>query len=73
MSYDFEAANDAALFFGMGDWYFLTNEGKEALHREKQSLPSFGEEARMARERNLNRVLVRKLKTINKGKDHETH
>lgn len=58
--YDFDAANDAALFFGLGDWYFLSDEEKEALHKEKLSLPSFGEQAKQARERNLKRIKARR-------------
>lgn len=66
--YDFDAADKAALFFGVGDWYFMTDEEKARLHDEKQRLPSYGEQAQQARARNLERARLRKLKANSRQK-----
>lgn len=71
MAYDFEAANDAALFFGLGDWYFLSSEEKERLHADKMEMESYGKQSRDARQRNLARASARKARIArnnNKGK-----
>ena len=54
--YDFEAANDAALFFGLGDWYFLTDQEKQKRHEEILKLPSFAKESADAKERIKDRI-----------------
>lgn len=58
--YDFDAANYAALFFGLGDWYFLSGEEKQSLHKEKLSLPGFGEQSLEAKKRLKQRIENRK-------------
>lgn len=68
MAYDFDAANDTALFFGLGDWYFLSSEEKERLHADKMEMESYGKQARDARQRNLARASARRA-INNKGKD----
>lgn len=55
-SYDFEAANDAALFFGLGDWYFLTDHEKQKRHEDILNLPSFAKESADAKERIKDRI-----------------
>jgi hypothetical protein len=49
--YDFEAASHAALFFGLGDWYFMTDQQRQKLHAEKLALPSFGQQVEEAKVR----------------------
>ena len=55
-SYDFEAANDASLFFGLGDWYFLTDHEKQKRHEDILNLPSFAKESADAKERIKERI-----------------
>jgi hypothetical protein len=54
--YDFEAANEAALFFGLGDWYFMSSDDREKLHNEKLGMPSYGQQSKEARDRNIARI-----------------
>jgi hypothetical protein len=64
--YDFEAASFYAFFGGVGDWYFLSPEERQALHEEKLALPSFASESLAARERLKQRIAQRKVSKLNK-------
>ena len=57
--YDFEAMNDFIAFGGYGDWYFMNDAEREALHQEKLTINS-GQLAAEARKRNLTRINKRK-------------
>ena len=54
-SFDFEAASESAFFGGLGDWYHQSSSERERAHKERLALPSFGEQAAMARARILKR------------------
>ena len=64
--YNFDDANFYALFAGVGDWYFMTQEERQNLHDEKQSLPSFAQEAKEAKERLKIRIKDRKQSCLYK-------
>ena len=59
--YDWKAASHAAMFFGMGNWYFMNPQELDEWVAKREQLPTFGEVALAAKFRNKLRRFRRKL------------